>query len=474
MTTQDDGSDTSDTGGDGARDTGVGPTDGITPDGTERDQSDHTHLIRLVEHLNYHDPECRCAWLLAAVEATDLPPRNAREWEERGLAYLAKGEAVPSGDSSSLASGSPSASPSTTLPMFEAMATDLGEAKSLTEVARALRLASRYVGGMGSRWTGDATSMAEQGAKDLMKMADAALQESSAIMDELESKGAALGLPVGDLTMMVALPGRGRSVMEGGGEPSPTQDAQPEKIVLTRPPLDLRDVDGMQYGLEELNAQTAQGGAAGFKGAVRSRETETTALEIRAAAELERVMEAQGFSRGELAERAGSVPPRVTKVLDGETNLTLRTLARFGVALGARWTLTLEVPGATQNAAVARHEQCIPVARYERVKEQRQSFQMQNVNEVRARLSAEAHVARLMTALEPFANFACDEPHVGEPLCHNCLARDARGAVERREVEWGAGPPRPAVHAEDCDSRYHNEDPEMCDCPAYNAEPNDA
>lgn len=28
-------------------------------------------------------------------------------------------------------------------------------------------------------------------------------------------------------------------------------------------------------------------------------------------------------------------------------------------------------------------------------------------------------------ALKPFANFACDEPHVGEPMCPNCIARAA-------------------------------------------------
>ncbi len=31
----------------------------------------------------------------------------------------------------------------------------------------------------------------------------------------------------------------------------------------------------------------------------------------------------------------------------------------------------------------------------------------------------------MLEALGPFASFACDEPHVGEPECHNCIARAA-------------------------------------------------
>lgn len=32
------------------------------------------------------------------------------------------------------------------------------------------------------------------------------------------------------------------------------------------------------------------------------------------------------------------------------------------------------------------------------------------------------YVSGLEEALEPFAKFACDEPHVDEPECHNCRA----------------------------------------------------
>lgn len=33
--------------------------------------------------------------------------------------------------------------------------------------------------------------------------------------------------------------------------------------------------------------------------------------------------------------------------------------------------------------------------------------------------------AELLEALEPFAKFACDTPHVNEPDCYNCRARAA-------------------------------------------------
>jgi hypothetical protein len=36
-----------------------------------------------------------------------------------------------------------------------------------------------------------------------------------------------------------------------------------------------------------------------------------------------------------------------------------------------------------------------------------------------------AAAPELYEALEPFASFACDEPHVGEPECNNCKARAA-------------------------------------------------
>lgn len=43
--------------------------------------------------------------------------------------------------------------------------------------------------------------------------------------------------------------------------------------------------------------------------------------------------------------------------------------------------------------------------------------------ERRAQLISAA--AEMLEALIPFAKFACDSPHVGEPICHNCRARAA-------------------------------------------------
>ncbi len=34
-------------------------------------------------------------------------------------------------------------------------------------------------------------------------------------------------------------------------------------------------------------------------------------------------------------------------------------------------------------------------------------------------------IKRKDEALRPFANYACDSPHVDEPICHNCIARAA-------------------------------------------------
>lgn len=48
---------------------------------------------------------------------------------------------------------------------------------------------------------------------------------------------------------------------------------------------------------------------------------------------------------------------------------------------------------------------------------------------LRARLTAvEQDADALAEALEPFAKFACDEPHIGEPACYNCDAKVALAA----------------------------------------------
>jgi transcriptional regulator with XRE-family HTH domain len=46
------------------------------------------------------------------------------------------------------------------------------------------------------------------------------------------------------------------------------------------------------------------------------------------------LMENQGVSRAELARRLGTTPPYVTKVLRGQTNMTLKTISDWCFALG--------------------------------------------------------------------------------------------------------------------------------------------
>lgn len=37
----------------------------------------------------------------------------------------------------------------------------------------------------------------------------------------------------------------------------------------------------------------------------------------------------------------------------------------------------------------------------------------------------ERRLTLVRIALQPFANYACREGHVGEPMCHNCFARES-------------------------------------------------
>jgi transcriptional regulator with XRE-family HTH domain len=59
------------------------------------------------------------------------------------------------------------------------------------------------------------------------------------------------------------------------------------------------------------------------------------------------LMEEQGVSRSELAKRMGVQPSRVTAMLSGTSNLTIDTLVRAGMALGAELHQTF-VPIGTQ------------------------------------------------------------------------------------------------------------------------------
>jgi transcriptional regulator with XRE-family HTH domain len=59
-----------------------------------------------------------------------------------------------------------------------------------------------------------------------------------------------------------------------------------------------------------------------------------------------RQMELTGTSRSELANRLGVKPPRVTRILQGNDNFTLRTVVHVADALGCRLVFTLAPCGA--------------------------------------------------------------------------------------------------------------------------------
>ncbi len=68
-------------------------------------------------------------------------------------------------------------------------------------------------------------------------------------------------------------------------------------------------------------------------------------LEMEFTEELCRLMEEQGVSRAELARRAGTSPAYITKILRGNTNFTLATMAKLARALGMEVRLHLAPRG---------------------------------------------------------------------------------------------------------------------------------
>jgi transcriptional regulator with XRE-family HTH domain len=68
---------------------------------------------------------------------------------------------------------------------------------------------------------------------------------------------------------------------------------------------------------------------------------ETLALVTRLTNEISWYMRERGLSRAELAARMGVSPGRVSQILSGGENLTLRTLAALSTALDARFGIEL-------------------------------------------------------------------------------------------------------------------------------------
>ena len=64
-------------------------------------------------------------------------------------------------------------------------------------------------------------------------------------------------------------------------------------------------------------------------------EQEVEYRKLIAVEELLQFMKREGINRSELAERMGVGPSRVTKMLSGDSNLTIDTLVRAGHAVGA-------------------------------------------------------------------------------------------------------------------------------------------
>ncbi len=63
----------------------------------------------------------------------------------------------------------------------------------------------------------------------------------------------------------------------------------------------------------------------------------------------------RGLTRADLASRMGVSPGRVSQVLSGGENLTLRTLASLATALDAQFELELRPPASVASAVSADH-----------------------------------------------------------------------------------------------------------------------
>ena len=75
--------------------------------------------------------------------------------------------------------------------------------------------------------------------------------------------------------------------------------------------------------------------AKAFAKSLKSVESQVEMRKLEIVEELLRFMKKQGINRTELAERLGVRPSRITKILSGDENLTIDTLVRAGVAVGA-------------------------------------------------------------------------------------------------------------------------------------------
>lgn len=92
-----------------------------------------------------------------------------------------------------------------------------------------------------------------------------------------------------------------------------------------------------------------------FAKSIGSVEAKVEFNKLIAVEELLQFMERAGINRSELAERMGVPPSRITKMLSGDSNLTIETLVRASHAVGAELKIrfqpaktSVEIPNATQ------------------------------------------------------------------------------------------------------------------------------
>lgn len=81
-------------------------------------------------------------------------------------------------------------------------------------------------------------------------------------------------------------------------------------------------------------------------------ESERRRLVGRCVAHFRRVMREQGVNQKELARRLGSSPARVSVVLKGDRNLTLKTLASFAAALDHHISFKIFDPPSPEGSAI--------------------------------------------------------------------------------------------------------------------------
>jgi len=67
------------------------------------------------------------------------------------------------------------------------------------------------------------------------------------------------------------------------------------------------------------------------------------------------LMEQQGLSRTQLAERMGVSPAYITKILSGNPNLTIKSLLKLADAMGKELTLQFATRTAQKRSSLSRH-----------------------------------------------------------------------------------------------------------------------